>query len=247
MPTYAYKVRDDMSNGPSRPVSARRGGARASCAGRARRGACGDGAARHRSAAAIRSSSRPTASRPIVPRGCLTVVRLNASQPAMSMSSKPTTERSSGTRDPDAASRVERAEGDEVVGREDRGRPRPRCEKVEPPLVAAVVAELPDTAERVVERRHRGTRGPRGTLLSVAARRRVLRSGDERDAAVPQVEHRLGDRAPSAAVVGDDRVDRVAFDVAVDEDDGDPARAASGQAAFRASPRRRRARRPRRR
>ena len=48
-------------------------------------------------------------------------------------------------------------------------------------------------------------------------------------ALVLQVEHRLGDRAPSAAVVGDDRVDRVALDVAVDEHDGDPTRAASGQ------------------
>ena len=101
-----------------------------------------------------RRSGRAAGRRPPVrssPRGCLTVVRLNASQPAISMSSKPTTERSSGTRDPDAASRVERAEGDEVVGREDRRRPRSRREQVEAPLVAAVVAELPDTAERLVE------------------------------------------------------------------------------------------------
>ena len=41
---------------------------------------------------------------------------------------------------------------------------------------------------------------------------------------MPQIEHRLGDRVPAGAVVGDDGVDRVPFQVAVDEHDGNPAR-----------------------
>ena len=247
MPTYAYKVRDDMSNeaarGPSQPAAA---GAsvlrRTSSTGSVRRRG---GAAS--SAAAIRSSSRPTASRPIFAEGLLDrrqVERL----PARHVDVVETDDGEVvGDADPDAARRVERAEGDEVVGREDRRRPRSRREQVEAPLVAAVVAELPDAAKRVVEGRRRGDSRPsRKPSLSIAARRRVLRSGDERDAAVPQVEHRLGDRVPSGAVVGDDGVDRVPFEVAVDEDDGNPAACRFRAAAFRGSRRRRRARRPRR-
>ena len=219
---------------------------RACRGGRGRRGrrAC---AAASSSFESIRSSSSVAAARPISASGCRTVVRLKPSHPAMSMSSKPTIESSAGTRTPTrrAASSAPKAitsfAAKTAVGARLRG------EEVEAPLVAAVVAELADAAQGLVEPEPARLELLPEAALAVAARRRVLRAGDQRDPPVPQLDHRLGDEPPSALVVGDHRVHRAPSRCSGSRArPGCRARRAPG-AACRASPRRRRARRPRRR
>src|SRR4029079_13435156 len=176
MPTYAYQVRDDMSNGPPRPVSARCGGRERPApdeldgerAATGRRGILGGGDPLEQQADGLP---------PHRPEGLLDRRQVERLPDRHADIGEDDDGEVLGDADPDAASRVERAESDEVVGREDRGRPRARCEQVEPPLVAAVVAELPDTAERIVEFDAAGLEALAEALLSVAARRRVSAAG----------------------------------------------------------------------
>ena len=85
----------------------------------------------------IRSSSSCVPSVPNVSAGCSMTVRNGYRREAYSMSSKQTSAMSSGTSRPRAAHRLDRADRDEVVDREDGGRPILQLEQPPHPLEAA--------------------------------------------------------------------------------------------------------------
>ena len=160
----------------------------------------------------------PAAARAISASGWRAVVRLNASHPAMSMSSKPTIESSSGTRTPRrrAASSAPNATtsfaANTAVGRGSRR------EQVETPLVAARMAVLADAPQARVERQPRPRSCSVKPELAVPARRGVLRAGDERDPPMPVAQRSPARRARPPPVLSETTTSVVAeLDLAVQE------------------------------
>ncbi len=80
-----------------------------------------------------------------------------------------------------------------------------------------MVAELAHAAEALVERDARGLQLLAEPALAVAARRRVLRAGDQGDPPVPELHQRLRDEPSTTAIVGHDGVDVDVVEVPVDE------------------------------
>ena len=168
-----------------------------------------------------RSSMRPTricaASRAMSTSGWRTVVSANASQLRHRDVVEARDRDAFGDRDPQPPRRVQGAEGDHIVGAEDRCRRVLAVEQLRGALEARLVGEPAGAPEGGVERDARARERVGEPGLAIAARRGVRRAGDERDAPVAEREQVVCHRRRAADVIGHHAVDGGARDVAVEQ------------------------------